>query len=151
MELGEGPSALLEGSLSLLRGGSVLTYGGYNPYGPGPRRYRRRTNWVAIVVALVLIAVVVALLVLLLESTPSSSPGLFGRYDGLGLFGIFFVLILVFFLVRVAFWGARAGRRGGGGYAGDYEDPAKAIARRRYARGEITKEQYDELVRNLGP
>jgi uncharacterized membrane protein len=29
------------------------------------------------------------------------------------------------------------------------EDTAKAIARMRYARGEISKDEYDEILRNL--
>jgi len=61
---------------------------------------------------------------------------------------VFFVAIfLIFGVIRWAFWGWgwRRGYYGRGGY---YADP-KQILKRRYARGEITKDQYDQMMRDL--
>ena len=67
-------------------------------------------------------------------------------------FGIFWAFLLVFFafgILRWTFWGWRW-RRGGyyGGYHRRY-DQAHQILRERYARGEITKEQLDQMTRDL--
>ena len=120
-------------------------------YGLRPRR--RRWGWAVAVIAAVLIGLALLLVVVALN------PGWFGlsgpsgfRY---GLFGgfflVFFVLIVVFFVLRVAFWSMRAGgysRRGGrGAYGGNR--PAM-IARMRYARGEITQQQYYQILQDLG-
>ncbi|MFI5417553.1 MAG: hypothetical protein ACHQ2Y_01460 [Candidatus Lutacidiplasmatales archaeon] len=65
------------------------------------------------------------------------------------LWGLFWLLVL-FWLIswafRWAFWG---------GYGRHYRranrfDPAYGIARERYARGEITREQFDQIARDLG-
>ncbi len=65
---------------------------------------------------------------------------------GLMMFSVVAVPIGVVFLIV---WLARgaAGAYGGPPAAGG--DEALAIAARRYAAGEITKEQYDEMVRAL--
>lgn len=61
-------------------------------------------------------------------------------------FVIFFLaLFLIFGVFRWAFW-SWGWRRGG--YGGYYADP-KQILKRRYARGEITKEQFDQMMRDL--
>lgn len=64
--------------------------------------------------------------------------------------GEFFLILLIVFLVlfvaRLLFWGGR--RR----YCRQYKregDPVH-ILRVRYARGEITKEQYDQMLQDLG-
>ena len=67
-------------------------------------------------------------------------------------FGLFFFLIFLFFIFRVAFWGWWGGwgwrRRYWYGYGYGYGD-AHEILRQRYARGEITKEQFDQMNRDL--
>jgi putative membrane protein len=67
-------------------------------------------------------------------------------------FGFFIFIFIVFFAVRWIFWGWgwgwRRGRyqgRWGYGYGGD----ATEILRLRYARGEITKEQFDQMKKDL--
>ena len=62
-----------------------------------------------------------------------------------GFFSIFFILFLV---SRLVFWpwGRGWGLRHGYGY--HYGD-ANEILRQRYARGEITKEQFDQMMRDL--
>jgi len=68
-------------------------------------------------------------------------------------FGFVFFLIFIFFIARLIFWGTWWGwrGRGGWGYRGRYYywGDAKEILRQRYARGEITKEQFDQMNRDL--
>jgi len=63
-------------------------------------------------------------------------------------FGFFFAFFLVFFLLRWLFWPWRWGySRHYWGWS--YGDRAYYILRERYARGEITKDQYDQTMRDL--
>jgi uncharacterized membrane protein len=122
-------------------------------YGPPPRRFR----WLPIVIGVVLVAVAALIFLMLLYPASfglgsPSSPYRFGLFGGV--FFLFFILIVVFFIVRVAFWSTRASRYGRGyrqypqgGYGPNR--PAM-VARMRYARGEITKEQYDQIMQDLG-
>jgi len=130
----------------------------YRPQGLAYSPPPRRTHWLPVIIGAILAGVAVVLLLVLLY------PGLFGvsapsggyRYYPFGGFFIaFFILIIVFFIVRVAFWSTRAGRYGrryGGGGQGDYSGVNRpvAIARMRYARGEITREQYEQIMKDLG-
>jgi putative membrane protein len=67
-------------------------------------------------------------------------------------FGFVF-FIIIFFVVRGLFWGWGWGWRGGysrgywhhGGHYGD----ATEILKQRYAKGEITKDQFDQMMRDL--
>jgi len=61
------------------------------------------------------------------------------------IFGIF-VIFIVFGALRWVFWGL------GGGYRRrywKYRDRPYHILRARYARGEITKEQFEQMMRDL--
>ena len=60
-------------------------------------------------------------------------------------FGLIAFFFLVFVVFRLAFW---PGRRGYHGRWGSWND-ADEILRRRYARGEITKEQFEQMRRDL--
>lgn len=66
--------------------------------------------------------------------------------------GLMWIFPLLFFVVMIgmigAFWRRGLGR--GCGMRGDhrYETP-RQILDRRYAAGELTKEQYDEMRRNV--
>ncbi len=62
-----------------------------------------------------------------------------------GFFFIIPVIFLVFFTFRWIFWGGW----GGGWYYGRYYDPALEILKERFARGEITKDQFDQMTKNL--
>jgi uncharacterized membrane protein len=83
-------------------------------------------------------------------SAPSSSYG-FGRFGGV--FVLFFILIVAFFIVRVAFWTTRTSRYGRrydpDRSGGNGPNRPAMIARMRYARGEITREQYDQIMNDL--
>ena len=65
-------------------------------------------------------------------------------------FFAFFWIIAIFWFVRFLFWPWRWGmgrRYYGQGWG--YGDQAYNIIRERYARGEITKDQYDQMMRDL--
>ena len=63
-------------------------------------------------------------------------------------FGIIFFFLLIFFVFRLAFW---PWRRGYYGYHGHWRswDDANEILRQRYARGEITKDQFEQMQHDL--
>jgi uncharacterized membrane protein len=59
-------------------------------------------------------------------------------------FGFLIFFFAIFFVVRVLFWGFGWGWRGQG-YYGD----ATEILKQRYARGDISKDQFDQMMRDL--
>ncbi len=127
------------------------------PLGQNAPRRRRGPRWMIVGIAVVFIAIATLLLVILLYPSAfglsqSSNPYSFGPFGGF--FLVFFILIVAFFIVRVLFWSMRArryGAGGGAGYGGRYGPNRPAmIARMRYARGEITREQYDQIMQDLG-
>jgi putative membrane protein len=66
-----------------------------------------------------------------------------------GVLGILFFVWVLIWIVRAVSWGTM-GPYFARGYHWHYgHDPAAAIARERYARGEITREQYDQMMRDL--
>jgi uncharacterized membrane protein len=126
----------------------------YQPRGlpyPGPRRI----HWLPILLGAAFIGV--AALILLVAYYPSwfglSAPASPYRYGFGGIFAAFFVLIVLFFIVRVAFWSSRAGRyrrrSPGTGEGNPGMNRPVMIARTRYARGEITREQYEQILKDL--
>ncbi len=68
-------------------------------------------------------------------------------------FGFLIFFFAVFFVVRGLFWGWGWGWRGGysRGYwhSQRYYGDATEILRQRYARGEITKDQFDQMMKDL--
>jgi uncharacterized membrane protein len=105
--------------------------------------------------AIVIAAVAIVGVVVLLYLNGFLGPTPYGSRSNYPLFGDFLVLFLVvwlgFFLLRISFWSARVRARQGG-YGGPRRgpDPAVVIARQRYARGEITREQFDQIMTDLG-
>lgn len=130
----------------------------YQPPGlgvPRPSRFR----WLPVIIGVVFAGVAAVLILLLLYPGAfgvSSSSGPYRSYPFGGVFVAFFVLLIAFFIVRVAFWSTRASRYGGRRYGGRGPGPysganrPEMIARMRYARGEITREQYEQIMRDLG-
>jgi uncharacterized membrane protein len=115
---------------------------------PG-RPVRRRTPWFLIVGLAIVVALVVILVALLVSGAfgPSAGRPYYGPWGGFLL--VFLLVWIVFFAVRVVFWSQRMHFVGAGpGYS--RPDPAVMVARRRYARGEITREQYDQIMSDLG-
>lgn len=100
-----------------------------------------------------MVAIALVGIVLLLFST---DPAVLGWHRstaflplGGGFLGVLLIVWAVFLAVRIAWWTSRLARGGPGGAWGGRHDPALFIARRRYARGEITREQYDQIVSDL--
>jgi putative membrane protein len=62
-----------------------------------------------------------------------------------GLLGFIFICFLVFMVIRFVSWGSMGHRRS---YRWSNVD-AEEILRQRYAKGEITKEQFDQMLRDL--
>lgn len=116
----------------------------------------RRRRFVGLALAAFLVLVVAA--ALFWVALPH--PLLYGYRWGLGLLWIVPLVGLFVLLVLVATGPMRrpwryAGWRGYGyGLSGPRLrafDPAVQMLRERYARGEITKEQFDAMLRDLGP
>jgi len=131
----------------------------YQPGGMRPYPPPRRVHWFPIIIGVVLAGVALVLLLVLLYPSAFgySYPAYPYRFGFGGIFIAFFILIVIFFVVRVAFWSTRASRYNrrygsyGGGPGGDYGANRPAmVARMRYARGEITREQYDQIMKDLG-
>lgn len=120
--------------------------------GGTPQRLRHPAWWwVALGGGLAILAIVAVVLVLLLNG--SLGYGGTGPRPIFGYWGGFFLLFLLvwisFFVIRIVLWSGR----GRGGYyrsPGVRRDPAVMTARQRYARGEITREQYDQIMTDLG-
>jgi len=98
-----------------------------------------------------MIVVLAVLFLLLLNGelggTGSGPRPLFGFWGGF--FLLFLLVWVAFFVIRIALWSG-GGRRGYYGRQGPRRDPAVMMARQRYARGEITREQYDQIMTDLG-
>ena len=114
--------------------------------------YRHPMRWIGwVVFALVLVA-----LIGFLGDIAYRGFGPMATYGGYPFFGWFFFpfgfiffFIFIFFIFRVAFWGFGGwGWRRRYWYGYGYSD-AHEILRQRYAKGEITKDQYDQMTRDL--
>ena len=131
----------------------------YQPAGMRPYPPPRRVHWLPIIIGVVLAGVALVLLLVLLYPSAFgvSYPASPYRFGFGGIFIAFFTLLVIFFVVRVAFWSTRTSRYNrryggnGGGPGGNYGANRPAmVARMRYARGEITREQYDQIMKDLG-
>lgn len=110
---------------------------------------------VPVVVVVGIAATVIGLSMYFFRSSPPpynyDSPyyGGFGwPFFGFGWIFIPLVFILIFFGFRWFFWGGCTWGRGWGYYRQHY-DPALQTLRERYARGDINKEQFDDMSRKL--
>lgn len=77
-------------------------------------------------------------------STPSATGATYPWFWWSPVPWFFFIIpvfFLVFFAVRWYFWG--------GWYYGGASDPALETLRQRYARGEITQQQFEEMRKEL--
>jgi putative membrane protein len=81
--------------------------------------------------------------------------GGFGRFGAFGATGMIVGWILtaavLIGLVLLVVWAVRqiASRNAGAGYAAAQLSPAKEIAQQRYAKGEIDREQYQQILADL--
>lgn len=74
------------------------------------------------------------------------NPG-FGFF-GMPFFGILFWIVLVLVAVYLVVILVKKIKDTGANYSAKGEDPI-TIAKKRYARGEITREEYEELLKDL--
>jgi putative membrane protein len=121
---------------------------------PPPANYRPDPEWAPhrrrSIIPLVVLGVVAVLFVGFFLWLWVYGPGAgTGGYSPRGWFffpfGFLILLFVIFMIVRIAFWSARWG--GGGGRRQRYGP--RAILRARYARGEITREQFLQMQRDL--
>ncbi len=118
-----------------------------------PSRPDNALRWI---ITFVVVAILVVLLVGLFFYPPSTwetAP----RYFPFWFFGFFIVLFVIMFLVRILFWGLFGVPRWRYMRYGWVNEPrsSQRILDDRYARGEITREQYlqmkDDLMRGKAP
>lgn len=116
-------------------------------------RHFRGRHWFGWAIVILLLAAVIASTAALLTHMYPYSPMM--PYYGYPLFGwwfffpfgLIFIFILIFFVTRLAFW---PWGWGGGWRRGYYRyGDAREILRQRYARGEISKDQYEQMMRDL--
>ncbi len=113
-------------------------------YGSGARPPRRWT-WLPLIIAAGLVAVF-ALGAIAFGAGPASSVQ--GPWYGWWFPGWFVfvpVFFLLFFGLRWLVWGGW----GWGWYQGGYRDQALETLRERFARGELAKEQFEQMRRDL--
>lgn len=95
---------------------------------------------------LVLLALIAVLVASIMH--PNYYPAMLPYYGGFLFFpfGFFFFIFIVFAAGRLLFWPWAWGWRRGYWY---HRDEAMEILRQRYAKGEITKEQFAQMMRDL--
>ncbi|MGP8124786.1 MAG: SHOCT domain-containing protein [Nitrososphaerales archaeon] len=106
-------------------------------------------GWLLVGLILLLVFAFVIVLTAHFFFRPALMPNYYGGYVFAIFFfpfGILFFFLLVFLIARLIFWPWRGGYRRA--YWHHYGD-AKEIVKARYARGEITKEQFDQMMRDL--
>lgn len=72
-----------------------------------------------------------------------------GWMFGAGIIGFFLVCFLVMMALRFTVWGSWGHRMGCGMGGIGRSMEAEEVLRQRYARGEVSKEQYDQMLRDL--
>jgi putative membrane protein len=66
-----------------------------------------------------------------------------------GWLGTIFLIFIVILIARWFFGPWRGGRRGYYSYPQEQTPGATSIVKERYAKGEITKEQFDQMMRDM--
>jgi len=66
---------------------------------------------------------------------------------GFGLIGLLFNLLIVVGVVVLIVWAVK--RFSNGNYVGTHTEAPRDILQARYARGDITREQYQEMLKDL--
>ncbi len=125
------------------------------------RQYNRGISSTAIVaIVAALVAVVVIVMAVLMFSNYGNPygygyngyGGMMGGFGGWGWFLVMPIGLIVLVIVGYVIWrGVGWGSGCGSGRYGSYteQDNALEILRQRYARGEISKEQFEQMKRDL--
>jgi putative membrane protein len=72
--------------------------------------------------------------------------GPWGWFPGMWIFPLIFIVVMLIFLFR---WGDWPMGRGHGRGRRDRDESAREILDRRYARGEISREEYQQMKKDL--
>ncbi len=129
----------------------TLTPGPYPPWGPNARREawrqgrRSRRRLAPLLLGLLGAILVLLVVVLLFDVSARFGSGRGGEVLFFAPFGLLLVLFVVFFVVRIAWWSSWRRRPPRGPFGPD----AREILRRRYARGELTSAQFEQMNRDL--
>jgi putative membrane protein len=119
------------------------------------------TSIIAIVAVVIAVAVILIAVFAYLSSTnPNYGYGGYGGYGGMmgGFGGSSMIFIMPIGLIILVIVGYAIWRGFGGGYGGDRyghyssygeKENAIEILRQRYARGEISKEQYEQMKKDV--
>jgi putative membrane protein len=126
-------------------------------------RGRFPTVFVAIAVAVIAVVVIVIAVFAYFSSRNSyygNGNGYYGGYGMMGGFGVYWMLfmipvgLIVLVVIGYAIWRGLGWGVGCGGHYGHYasaeeRETATEILRRRYAKGEISKEQYEQMKKDI--
>jgi putative membrane protein len=122
------------------------------------RNYDRKFPTTIIAIIAIAIAVAVILMAVLAYFGSRNSYGYNGYYGGMmggsGGFGMLFMIpigLIVLLIIGYVIW--RGCGWGGGGCGGDhsghYSSDAMEILHQRYARGEISKDQFEQMKKDI--
>jgi putative membrane protein len=115
-------------------------------YGQNRRYPSRAWFLVPIIGVMAVIGIAVAAFFLYRPATVTAYP-FYGWWFPFPWFFIIPAIFLLFFGLRWIFWGGWGW--GGGWYYRSYNDPALEILKERFARGELTKEQFEQMAKDL--
>jgi putative membrane protein len=116
----------------------------------------RRVFWYGLTVMFILIGIAAILSVIFNSHTfPNTFSGWISVAGSVvdGLIGLFFLFIFIWAIVwfaRTIGWISKSSRYSGHNWRWWDHDDALEILRERYAKGEISKEQYDKMREDLG-
>ncbi len=110
-------------------------------------------NWILVTALILISAIVVLAIVSFYYVRPASAFGDYPFYGGFP-FGWFFfvpVVFLIFFVFRWVLWGGWGWGWGRRWYYGRYydDDRALVVLKERFARGELSKEQFEQMTKEL--
>jgi len=126
------------------------------------RNYDRKfpNTIIAIIAVVIAVAIILTVVFVYLSSRNpyygySGYGGMMGGFGGFGMLFMIPIVLIVLVIIGYAIWrGCGWGRGCGGGHYRHYNsygdrENAMEILRQRYARGEISKEQYEQIKKDI--